>query len=216
MSAVIRPFLQDSRGVDLDMLIATRMRFDQARRLKSFETVIDLPDYPEFLTVDGTLQANGKLDLVAHLAGGPTENGRDFRYSVQLPPEALVEGSLSPRSELKDLHIGQSWTIPVFRAFPPNSPVQIVQAKVEKHEIVLWENEEVETFEVVYRTDAGSGVNATRRPLSREWIRPADGKVLRREIRFSGIEMVFERQGDSLLAPYSERLDALAQRLWKN
>jgi hypothetical protein len=217
LSAVVKPFMQGNHDLDLDMLVATRMRFDVQRRLMSFDTTIDLTDFPDFLKVRGDVHADGNLELIAQLSAGPFGAAREFRQNVQLPPEALVEGSLSPRSELKNLRVGQTWTIPVFRAFPPNSPVQIVQAEVKRrHQIVVWENEEVETFQVVYHADSGSGVNAARRPLSREWIRTDDGMVVRREIRFSGVEVVFERERDSFVKQHSERLDELTQRLWKS
>ena len=214
MSAVVKPFLTESRDVTLDLLVATRLRYDQRRQLQNFDTTIDLADYLNFLSVQGVVHPEGELELVARLSSR-LGAGREFRHRVQLPPEALVDGSLSPRSELKDLHVGQSWTIPVFRSFPPNSPIQIVEAKVTKYDIILWGNDEVETFEVVYQTDAGSGVNATRRPFSREWVR-ADGRVLRREIQFSGVEVVFELQGESEIDDHARQLDDLIKRLWKN
>ena len=215
LAAIVKPLLQDSRGLDLDMVIVTRMTFDQQRRLTRFDTNIDLSDFRDFLRLTGTVQEDGKLDIVAQLSSGHSAAGPTFKHSVQLPPEALVEGSLSPRPELKDLYIGQTWTIPVFRSFPPNSPVQMLQAEVEKHEIILWGSDEVETKLVVYRTEAGSGVQATREPISREWVRQ-DGAVLRQQVRFSGLELTFEREDERALDPRIEKFEELRSRLWSN
>lgn len=138
-----------------------------------------------------------------------------LRQTVDLPREALVEGSLAPRSELRDLYVGQTWTIPVYRAFPPNSPVEIVQAEVEKYtDVKIWGNDEVETLVVVYRADAGSSLSAGHEPLSREWVRRADGLVLWREINFSGMKILFERQTDAASLERQQRLAALRARLW--
>ncbi|MDA1050501.1 MAG: hypothetical protein O3C40_08470 [Planctomycetota bacterium] len=215
VAAIVKPLLQSSRGLDLDMVVATRMTFDADRRLARFDTNIDLGDFRDFLTLQGAVQEDGKLDIVVRLSSGNFGAGQTFKHSVQLPPEALVEGSLSPRPELKDLYIGQKWTIPVFRSFPPNSPVQIVQAEVEKHELIMWGSDEVETKLVVYRTEAGSGVQATREPISREWVRK-DGAVLRQQVRFSGLELTFERENENTLDPRIAKLDELQRRLWSN
>lgn len=215
VAAIVKPLLQNSRGLDLDMVVATRMTFDEDRRLARFETNIDLGDFRDFLRLQGTVQEDGNLDIVAQLSSGNFGTGQTFKHSVQLPPEALVEGSLSPRPELKDLYLGQTWTIPVFRSFPPNSPVQILQAEVEKHQIIMWGSDEIETKLVVYRTEAGSGVQATREPISREWVRE-DGAVLRQQVRFSGLELTFEREDEGSIDPRIEKLDELQERLWAN
>jgi hypothetical protein len=213
--AIVKPLIQSSRGLDINMLVATRMTFDANRRLSRFDTNIDLSGFQDFLRLEGTVTDDGKLDIVAQLSSGNFGAGQTFKHSVQLPPEALVEGSLSPRPELKGLYIGQKWTIPVFRSFPPNSPVQILQAEVEQHDIILWGTDEVETKLVVYRTEAGSGVHATREPISREWVRH-DGAVLRQQVRFSGLELTFEREPEGSTDSRIEKLDELQRRLWSN
>ena len=68
---------------------------------------------------------------------------------------------------------------------------------------------------MVYRTEAGSGVQATREPISREWVRN-DGAVLRQQVRFSGLELTFERESQGSLDPRIVKLDELQERLWSN
>jgi len=215
VAAVIKPLLQSSRELDLDMIVATRMTFDHDRKLSRFDTTIDLSDYQDFLRLEGNVQEDGKLEIVAKLSSGNSGTGQSLKHSVQLPPEALIEGAFSPRPELKGLYIGQKWTIPVVRSFALNSPVQILQAEVAQHDIIMWGSDEVETKLVVYRTEAGSGVQATREPISREWVRD-DGEVLRQQVRFSGLELTFEREDERSIDPRVEKLDALQQRLWSN
>lgn len=214
VAAVVKPLLRNSRDVDLDMVVATRMQFDAGRKLTGFDTTIDLSGFRDFLKLTGTVQPDGKLTILAQLSGG-VSSGQTFKHSVQLPPEALVEGSLSPRAELKDLYIGQKWTIPVFRSFPPNSPIQILEAQVEKHELIMWGGNELETKLVVYRTEAGSGVQATRDPISREWVNQ-DGDIVQQQIMFSGLELTFVRESGESTDPRIEKLDELDQRLWSD
>jgi hypothetical protein len=193
------------------------MRFDDEKRLAAFDTTIDLGEMKNFLKLRGVLRNDGKLMIAAQLSSGRSSSGEIFRQVVELPPEALVEGSLSPRPELRDLQLGQTWTIPVFRAFPPNSPVQILQAEVEpQFESFFWGGEEVETLVIVYRTDAGSGVHATRKPLSREWVRSSDGVIVQQAVSFSGLEMTFVRLTETELHLRGDRFDELQQRLWPN
>lgn len=215
IAAVVKPLIRDSSGLDLDMVIATRMTFDAKRRLSRFDTNIELSGVQDFLTLKGTVQEDGQLKIVAQLSNGSPGSGPTFKNSVQLPPEALVEGSLAPRPELKGLYIGQKWTIPVFRSFPPNSPVQILQAEVEKHDYIMWDGDQVETKLVVYRTEAGSGVQATRDPVSREWVRD-DGAVLKQQVRFSGLELTFEREEHDSFDAYTDKLNELELRLWND
>ncbi|MFV1964218.1 MAG: hypothetical protein ACC628_02255 [Pirellulaceae bacterium] len=192
------PLLGTTPDYKIQAVLATRLAFDENRRLTEFSTVLDLAETPGFLTVSGRVTDGRRLAVVARFAGdgaGSGTNGakRELRHELDLPPNALVGDSFTPRGELKGLQVGQSWTIPVYRAFPPNSPVQIVEAKVERHDIILWEGNDVETMLVVYRTDAGSGLRAASHATAREWVRP-DGTVLRQELAFSGLTLRFERQ----------------------
>lgn len=186
-----------------NMDVATRMRFDDERRLRSFQTVLDLPDMPRFIDLDGRVNQASELMLVATARFGTPMPGQPppfvrHRHQVALPRDALVGDSLSPRSELRNLRVGQQWTIPTYRPFPPNSPVQILLAKVEKSEFIEWNGEVVETYVVVYQDEAGSGIGTARTPIGRTWVQPG-GEVLRQEVMLSNLRFTFERlpPGDS-------------------
>jgi hypothetical protein len=180
-----------------NMHVATRLRFNEERRLQNFQTVLDLPDQPQFIDLDGKVDETGRLMLIATARFGTPVPGEPppfvrHRHALDLPPDALVGDSLSPRSELRNLHVGQQWTIPVYRPFPPNSPVQILLAKVEKSEFIEWNGDLVETYLVVYQDEAGSGLGAARQPIGRTWVQP-DGNVLRQEMMLSSLKFTFER-----------------------
>ena len=180
-----------------NMDVATRMRFDSERRLQNFQTVLDLPGAPHFIDLDGKVDDLGTLMLVATARFGTPMPGQPpplvrHRHTVDLPRDALVGDSLSPRSELRNLHVGQQWTIPTYRPFPPNSPVQILLAKVEKSDFIEWNGDVVETYVVVYQDEAGSGIGSARAPIGRTWVQP-DGTVLRQEVMLSNLRFTFDR-----------------------
>jgi hypothetical protein len=80
--------------------------------------------------------------------------------------------------------------------------------------VILWDGNEVETLLIVYRTDAGSGVQAARDPVGWEWVR-RDGVVLRQEIALSRLRLRFERLPDAPVDPRAQWLDDTRHpRLW--
>lgn len=177
--------------------VATRMHFDHERRLKDFQTVVDLQEMPDCIDLHGRVDHLGKLMLTATARFGNVANDSSTplwrkRYEIDLPRDALVGDSLSPRSELRNLRVGQQWTIPVYRPFPPNSPVQILLAKVEKSELLEWQGEFVEALLVVYHDEAGTGIATARQPIGSSWVQP-DGTVLRQEVMFSNLKFTFDR-----------------------
>lgn len=180
-----------------NLAVATRMQFNAQRRLTGFETIVELPELPQFLQIKGDVTSSGKLKLLATaryptgMAGSPPAEV-NYRHELELPPDALVGDSLSPRAQLKNLHVGQQWTIPNYRPFPPNSPVQILLARVEKSEFIEHGGELVEVFVVVYHDEAGSGLGSTRAPIGRTWVEPG-GDVLRQEVMLSNLRLRFER-----------------------
>lgn len=134
---------------------------------------------------------------------------------IELPPGAMVGDALAPRSELKNLVVGQSWTVPVYRPFPPGSPPQIIQATVKHLEFIFWEGSEIETMLVEYQSVAGSNINIASDPIGREWVR-SDGTVIRQQVIFSGLKFQFERLPVEHQDARIELLDTDKHaRLWK-
>jgi hypothetical protein len=219
LAKVAQPLMGGAEDYRITAVLATQLWFDDERRLQGFHTILDLGDVEGFVTIRGRVTSDQKLDVVASLSEGlvPAEQQGGWEMlhqQIELPPNALVGDSFAPRAELKDLYVGQSWTIPVYRPFPPNSPVQIVEAEVERHDVILWEGEDIETMVIVYRTDAGSGIRASRDPVGTEWVR-RDGMVLRQEIAFASLRLSFERTEDDPLDTPRELLDEEKHpRLW--
>ncbi len=194
-----------------DLLIRTQVWFDAFGHLSGFNSMLDLGDHSTLLKIDGQIREDGKLEVLARFgeaAGGvASQDGALLRQTVDLPKNVLFEDAFTPRGELKNLHVGQSWTIPVYRPFPPNSPVQILAVEVERHEVVFWEGRDVEAMVLTYRSDAGSGLTASREPLATEWVR-SDGLVLRQEVSLSGVRLQFERLPSDTEDPRQKMLDS--------
>jgi hypothetical protein len=214
LGAMLKTTSGGDQPLELELLLATELRFDRQRQFTGFQTVADLGELPEFLRIHGVVDEQRKLDLTTRFGdsvGGP---GKVLRHKIELPSNAVVNDSFAPRAELRNLQVGQKWTIPVYRPFPPNSPVQIVAAHAERHELILWDGHDVETILVVYRSDAGSGLGSALEPVAREWIRD-DGLVLQQEVRWSGATIRFERMAEGLPEPIAEFLsDDKHGRLW--
>ncbi|HTN74288.1 MAG TPA: hypothetical protein VL096_03545 [Pirellulaceae bacterium] len=180
-----------------NLVVSTRMQFDSQRKLQGFQTVIDLPELPRMIDLDAQVSPTGKLKMKASAANGFEAPGAPqprvtFRQELDLPPDALVGDSLAPRAELRNLKVGQQWTIPTYRPFPPNSPVQILLAKVERREFITWNDEPTDTLVVAYHDEAGSGLGSARGPIGRAWVEP-NGTILRQEVMLSSMKFTFER-----------------------
>lgn len=215
VGAMMKPLVAGDGNLEIEMMWATEFRFDAARQFRSLHVVGDLGELINFIRITGEMQPNQKLKLRTKLAGSSPGNGQTvLNHEIHLPRESLVRDAFAPRPELKNLTVGQTWTIPVYRPFPPNSPVQIVEATAERLDVIVWDGRDVETILVVYRGDAGSGLHVSREPLAREWV-SADGAVLQQEIRISGLKIRFERLSATAPVPEVELLDARVHpRFW--
>ena len=185
--AWLLPILEPLGGPEGNMPVDTDSTVElTGGRLKGFRTTVHLGSLHDAILLSGV--AKGKeLEVSVRL--------NDFAYTTTTPMsgEALIGDGLSPRSRLARLHVGQTWTEPIYSPFhPPNSPLQILQAEVEREESISWNGEIVRAMLVVYRNDPGSASNASRMPRGRAWVRD-DGAVLRQEILVLGSRLVFVR-----------------------
>jgi hypothetical protein len=194
----------------LNMTIVSRLQFDREKTLRQLDTSLEVADMPRVLNLHGVVQDGRTLDVMVFSGDrrpDPADAGREiFRQQIELPSDALVGDAFAPNPELKNLEVGQSWTIPVYRPFPPNSPVQIIEAKADRFDVVYQGNDPVEVIVVTYRGDAGSGLGAAREPIGRAWVR-TDGVVLRQEVLFSGVRLEFERLTEDAGAGYADELE---------
>jgi hypothetical protein len=168
-------------------------------KLQGFQTVVDLGSLKNAILIGGKVE--GKYLHLSVRAG-------DIPYarSHELPGDTLIGDGLSPRARLARLRLGQTWTEPVYSPFhQPNSPMQILQAKVEYQEPLAWNGAVINTLVVVYRNDPGAERNGSRMTRGKAWVRE-DGVVLKQEVQLMGSRLVFTR-----LPRGQQPGDALAQ-----
>jgi hypothetical protein len=115
-----------------------------------------------------------------------------YRKQVDLPPDALVSDAFSPQPRMSDLRLGQRWTFPRYRPFPPGSPTEIIEAEVERETSIYYDEQEIPVWLVIYRREAGSGISADQEPVGRMWV-GRDGNVLKQEVRVANLGLIFLR-----------------------
>jgi hypothetical protein len=165
------------------------LEFDTFGRLLHFDSAVHLEPGSETMKMRGTVEG-GTLQLVAH------SGGVSFSYEVPLPPKALMADALSPQSRLPGLHVGQSWSVPVFNPlWPSKNPIEIIHAAVEDTQPIFWGGVHEDAWVVVYRRDSGSGVEANQPPSGKLWVR-RDGAVLRQEAMLGKSTIQFVRMSD--------------------
>jgi hypothetical protein len=179
--------LLDPRDGDDQMAYDTDSRIELADgRLLGFRTSISIGELKDAILVHGT--AEGKQLALTVRSG-------DFSYdtTANLPADAVVGDSLSPRARLVGLRLGQTWTEPVYSPLnPPNSPLQILHARVDRYEPVPWNDRIVRAAVVVYQDDSGSDSRSSRSARAQAWVNAA-GDVLKQEVSMLGVKLLFVR-----------------------
>ena len=180
----------------LEIGIKSQMDFDDRGRLSALDTAVQLGKLLGFIELHGTVDGS-KMKLAVQVASewdpdGVRTSSVPYRHEIRLPRGALVADAFSPCPLIRGLYVGQTWTFEAYRPFPPNSPLQVVKADVEGEDVITWNGRSVRTLRVVYRSDAGSGISATRMPFSTWWVR-SDGTVLKQEVTLASLRFSFVR-----------------------
>ncbi len=196
--ALVKPMWNTDDNIEIAMNVVSEMFVGADGKLDSFVTELRIDDLDNLIRVEGEVNGN-KLDLAVLTSDDGRSMHVRYRDQIDLSSEAVVSGALSPQDRLANLHVGQTWTLPVYRPFPPNSPLQMVQAKVERTESFAWNNESLAAFEVFYRADAGSGISISREPIGKMWV-AEDGAVLQQEARIANMQFRFVRLPDDACA----------------
>ena len=191
---LIKPLWGADEDIRIQMTIDSETNISADGALDTFTTDVRMADLPTVIRVEGEV-LGGKLHIAVFTADETGEMRVRYRDDIELANQSMVSGSFSPQDRLADLRVGQSWTMPVYRPFPPNSPVQMLQATVERNEIFVWNEHSLRAFQVVYRDDAGSGITIAREPVAKMWVRE-DGVVLQQEARIANMHFRFVRLPD--------------------
>lgn len=179
------------------------LELDTLGRLLRFDSTVRLEPGVEAMNMRGIVES-GTLQLIA------SSGGVSLTYEVPLPPKALMSDALSPQSRLPGLHVGQTWSVPVFNPlWPSKNPIEIIRATVEDTQPLFWGGANEEAWVVVYRRDSGSGAEADKLPSGKLWVRH-DGAVLRQEAMLGKSTIQFIRMSDKQAA----KLIATIGSLW--
>jgi len=187
IGALLRPLVDELSNWDLDK--KTKLTIDPLGGLVGFDSRIRLGEIDNAIKVQGRLEG-GVLKLTVRT--GDTS----FHLDVSLPPRALLGDELSPQARLPGLRVGQSWTVQMYSPFrPPNKPIDIMQAVVERQDTLRWGGQTQACKVIVYRSDSGSST-ASRDTRARAWVAD-DGRVLRQEVALLRTHLHFVRLSDT-------------------
>jgi hypothetical protein len=193
----LAPFFDPLAEADgsLDLDVTSRVRLSEEGALRNFQSTVKLG--PLDIRLRGEVRDN-KLEV--------NFRAEELNYSTSTDwvSNVMVGDGVSPRVRLPNLRVGQKWTEPVYSPFnQPNSPMQILAARVERTDHIPWNGEMVEARLIVYRKDAGAEMMQSQPPRARVWVHP-DGAVLKQEVLLLGFRLVFARlpSAEPLPAPH--------------
>ncbi len=201
---IIPPLLQnilspaESIPDELSMNVVSHLSFDRKGRLTDFRSSLRLEGDIDAIDVQGTVEG-GYLALSMGYAGVKT-----YETDMLLPRDIVLGDGLSPQPRLSGLREGQTWIAEVFSPLrPPNDPVEILHARVEGTEPLVWNDETIKTWLVVYRDDPDNGSGGQDNSRGRIWVR-SDGVVLKQQVALFSATVSFVRMGDEEAAALAE------------
>jgi len=160
---------------------------DPLGRLVVFETRLRLGSLKDAVHLRGLVEGN-ELQL-RFSAGGIVRETTTF-----LAADALTGDGFSPQDRLPRLRIGQKWTVPVYSPFRPRTdPMEILEATVQREELIEWNGRLQRTKLVVYHRDQGAGLRDEAEPTAKMWVLD-DGLVVRQEALLLGSWLQFLRE----------------------
>ncbi len=193
LEPLVQPIVRQFGSIDLDA--RSRVEIDPLGRLTGFDSHVRLATLKDAVRVQGRVDGS---QLKLSLQWGESL----YRTERTLPPDALVGDELSPLAQLPGLKLGQAWTMPVYSPLRPGrDTMEILHAKVERHEPLIWNGKSVDTLLVVYRPDPGATLLASPEPRSRLWV-ASNGFVLQQEVTVLNSRLQFVR----LSPDHSERM----------
>jgi hypothetical protein len=174
-----------------------------------FDSTLRFDPCKEAITVHGTME-RGQAELQVRMRSRPSEP-----VIIHLPSDALLSDAFAPQpqTELPGLRAGQKWTVPVYSPlWPDKNKWEILRAKVEGRQPLIWNGEGVSTWLVVYRSETATGAGDNEKPRGQLWVRCSDGAVLKQEAMPMpfGPTITFLRLPDEEAVKLVER----AGRLW--
>jgi hypothetical protein len=185
---MFKAFLPDLKKVGNQFQMETRnvLLFSPEGKLKGFDSAVKFDPLQNAVEVHGVVEGS-------MLSLGIRASGFYHETEMRMPPQAMLSDALSPEVSLPGLHRDQTWTVKTYSPLrPPNSPIEVMRARVERMEPLLWNDRLVDVWLVTYSPDSGSVLRRTDRPRAKLWVRP-DGTVLKQESSLFDSVMTFVR-----------------------
>lgn len=215
---MVRQSISVQEDLRLDFSVVTNTEFVDGE-VQRFRSSIHSGQLRDLLRIEGALRG-GQMEVVVYGRTSPSQDAAGpreiYRHHVELPPRAMVGDSFSLQSRLTNLRVGQRWTFPVYRPFPPGSQAEIMEAHVSRRVSMHYEDGNVPVLQVVFRRGAGSGISAAQEPTGCMWV-DDEGTVLQQEVRLANVSLRFRRAPGSdyeeeleLIDPAWDQLDAVA------
>lgn len=182
-----------SADLNLSMDVVSTVKLNGDGRLAQLDSSIDMPGVGKLCDLHGHVE-EGQLHVV--VTGGESlgSDSRElYRGSIDFPDTGSMSDGFAPQSRLTNLYVGQRWTFQSVRPFPPNSPIQLVEARVKEERVVIWKHDLMTVHVVTYRPAGTTGLTSTRNSYGEMWVR-RDGTVLRQTLTIAGMTVDFQRQ----------------------
>lgn len=195
------PWIAKSAGLSTnDMImsldVSTRTELDPFGALERLESRLRIDRLGELFVIRLVRLGPTRMELLVSpgddLPPDVAKGGELLRQELPIAADALLSDTLAPQPNMRDLRVGQVWTVQSYRPFPPNQPLRTLVAKVEREEIVPWEGDAEPMVVVTYR-DASQVLTVAAGPLVELWVR-RDGMVAKQRLRMGNLEIDFTRR----------------------
>jgi hypothetical protein len=190
----------------ITMEAESRLIMDANGHLNRMSFIITMPALQKPIRVEGYVK-NDKFIVTLF----PGTGDRFSRW--ELPADAVIGNDLTPLVRLPDLYLEQTWNVRVYNHFGigTNSRLEMLQAKVERSDMLHWEETDRPVWLVVMRRDAGSLLGHIRPVRGKMWV-DYDGTVLQQESYLNNSRLTFTRVKDSRAQEFQQASKAIRQR----
>ena len=189
MRILLRTTVEPADNLQMDVF--STLTIDTLGHLEGFKSWLNVAGMPSAITITGKVHATLlKIEV----------KSRRFRLSIfrnLLAVRCPGVGRVIAAIAVAGLAVGARMDGARFSRTlrPPNNPVDILQAKVESNELVIWEGEAVPAFQVVYQPIRARTFVYRAIAPPKLWVRE-DGVVLKQEVSVIGSPLVFSRMSD--------------------
>ncbi|MBN2294394.1 MAG: hypothetical protein JXM70_18340 [Pirellulales bacterium] len=163
---------------------------DASNRLSEIESSLSFQPSGQTISMQGVAK-DDKLELTVH------SFDVDLKAQVPLDTDAFLRDALSPTTRLPNLYEGRTWTVSVLTPLKyPNSPHEILLAKVEGLHLITYNGSPKAVWLVTYHNNPGKKLSTDTKPRAKLWVQ-RDGVVLKQEMSILNSTITFVRIPDN-------------------